>query len=195
MNALPDANPIWWDREFDDDGKPIRIDVRQAARDLWPDALGRVRRSLIDLAETAELMEATVFHISHHLDRKQIPSFDSRVPSLVSLHFSQKLRRHLGRLGRIGLVGDHANMELYASVTNWAEHIDRQIDFEKIIGYLDKTSRTVVAMRLQEHEWQLIGEKMGVPPATLRSAFWKNLREVLSRLGFRNGWGKKGKKE
>lgn len=54
-------------------------------------------------------------------------------------------------------------MELYASVNSWAEHIDRQIDFEKIIGCLDKTSRTVIAMRLQEHEWQLIGDKKGGP--------------------------------
>lgn len=60
MNAIPDTNPIWWDRELDDHGKPIRIDIRQAVRDLWPEALSRVRRTLIDPAEISELMEATV---------------------------------------------------------------------------------------------------------------------------------------
>lgn len=192
MATIPDAGPMWWDRDVDDQGRPIRADVRQAARALWPEAVKRVQRTLADPAEAAELMEDCVVYISHHLDRARTPAFAPNIPSLLSLHFSQELRRVATRLGRIKLVGDGSNFEECAVVDGWAERIERHIDFEKIVGYLNERSRTIVAMRLQEHDWQLIADKIGMLPSTVRRAFWKDLREVLSRMGCNNGSGKNG---
>lgn len=191
MAAVPDTGPLWWDRDVDDQGVPIRADVRQAARDLWPDAVRRVRRTLSDPAEAAELMEDTVVYISRHLDRVQAPLFAPSVPSLLSLHFSQELRRLAGKRGRIRLAGHGSSIEARAAVEGWAERIDRHIDFEKIVCSLNERSRTIVAMRMQEHEWEVIGDKLGMLPATVRRAFWKDLREVLLRMGCRNGSGHK----
>jgi len=68
MATIPEAGPMWWDREVDEQGRPIRADVRRAAHELWPEAVRRVRRTLSDPAEAAELMEITVLQISHHAD-------------------------------------------------------------------------------------------------------------------------------
>jgi hypothetical protein len=196
MATIPDAGPIWWDRDADDQGRPIRADVRQAAHQLWPEAVKRVRRTLSDPAEASELMEISVVQISHHLDHTNMPLFASKIPSLLSLHFSQELKRLAKKLGRIKLVGDKANIEQYAVVECWAEQIDRRLDFKKVIARLKATSRTIVAMRLEEHNWNLIGAKMGDSPASLRRSFWKDLREVLSRMmGRCNGTGEGGHKK
>jgi len=196
MASIPDAGPMWWDRDVDDQGKPIRTDVRRAAHQLWPEAVKRVRRTLSDPAEASELMEGSVIQISHHLDHTNMPFFASKIPSLLSLHFSQELRRLAKKLGRVKLVGDKTNIEQYAVAEGWAEQIDRRLDFKKIIGRLKAKSRTIVAMRLEEHNWNLISAKMGESAESLRKSFWKDLRKVLSRmLGRCTGRGEGGRKK
>jgi len=192
MATTPNAGPLWWDRDVDDQGRPIRADVREAAHQLWPEAVRRVKRTLHDFAEAAELMEISVVQISRHLDRANTPTFAPNIPSLLSLHFSQELNRLAKRLGKILLFGDQASIEHCAVSEGWAEKIDRHLDFKKIIGGLKATSRTIVAMRLEEHNWDLIGAKIGESPASLRRAFWKDLRDVVSRMNSGNGTRKDG---
>jgi len=192
MATTPNAGPFWWDRDVDDQGRPIRADVREAAHQLWPEAVRRVKHTLHDSAEAAELMEISVVQISRHLDRANTPAFAPNIPSLLSLHFSQELNRLAKRLGKILLFGDQASIEHCAVTEGWAEKIDRHLDFKKIIGCLKATSRTIVAMRLEEHNWNLIGAKIGESPASLRRAFWKDLRDVVSRMNSGNGTRKDG---
>jgi hypothetical protein len=80
-------------------------------------------------------------------------------------------------------------------VTGWADSIHRQLDFARIIGRLKDINRTVVLMRMQEHDWNVIGAKLGILPATVRRAFWKDLRDVLVRMGFGNCSGRKGQRK
>lgn len=193
MATIPDG-PMWWDREVDEQGSPIRADARQAARELWPEAVKRAQRTLGDPAEAVELMEAAVVHISRHFDRANAPPSAPNVFSLLSLHFCQQLRRRAKKLGRIKLVGTGESIEECAVVDGWADRINRQIDFRRICCQLNDRSRTIVAMRVQDHDWKLIADKLGIPSPTIRRAFWRDVREVLSRLGCVNGTQQKGKK-
>jgi hypothetical protein len=195
MATFPDFGPMWWDRDVDDQGRPIRADVRQAAHGLWPEAVRRVRRMIFDPGEAAELIERFVLYTSHHLDRANVPASAANVRSLLSLCFSQELRRVAKRLGRITLIGDNIVVEALAVVEDWAERVNRHLDFEKITGYLRPRTRTLVVMRLEHHSWELIGTKLGGSPATLRKAFWKDLREVLPRMEKRRRSEKRRVKE
>ncbi len=194
MATIPDSGPMWWDRDVDDRGTPIRADVRQAAHKLWPEAVRRVQRTLSDPPEAAELLEITVVKISRHLDRTQQPPFSTSTPALLQLHFSQELRRLAMRLGRIELVGEIATLEELAVVEGWTDQIDRRLYFKQMWVLLTPQTRTLLIMRFELHPWDLIGAKLGVPAVALRKAFWRDLREVISRLEKRGSSGDKGPK-
>src|SRR5215471_21531853 len=105
MAASQEDRPLWWDRDVDDKGAPIREDVRQAAHEIWPDLCARVETTLGDLADAPELMESAVAHISRYLTRQGAAPSYPQAKSLLSLHFCQELKRRAGRLSRVKAVG------------------------------------------------------------------------------------------
>lgn len=192
MATLPENGPQWWDREVDDLGAPIRTEVRSAAHDLWPSFCTRVRSVLGDMADAAELMEAAVVHISHHLDRNSVPPSFPEARSLLMLHFHQELRRRAGKLGRIKPVGATAEIEEYLSVPNWIEEVNRRMDFDKLRPHLSKESCIIFGMRVIGHGWREIGEILGTSPASARSSFWRDIREAQLAISQKNEHPKKG---
>jgi hypothetical protein len=101
MGPLGTPGPQWWDRDVDDQGTPLRADVRLAANEFWPAACCHARYVLGDDGEAAELLEASVVQISHDLDRRKATPFAEDSSSLLSRHFSHQLCRRAVTLGRI----------------------------------------------------------------------------------------------
>jgi hypothetical protein len=132
-------------------------------------------------------MENTVAHISRHLNRFQAPPFNPKVPSLLSLHFSQRLNRLASRLERVTPVGDRTSIEEYAAIEGWTDRIDRNIDLERIALRLNPKSRAILLMRMHGHDWEAIGRKLGVLPSTARRAFWRDARTILAQIVPGNG--------
>jgi DNA-directed RNA polymerase specialized sigma24 family protein len=182
MIPHPEKSPQWWDREIDDLGVPIRDDVRQAVPFIWPDAHSRARAVLGDASEAAELMEATIVHISRHLNRNGNAADAKDIRSLLMLHFCQELRRRAGKLGRTRFVGTVTDIGEIATVPNWVEDVDRRIDFERLLPHLERRSCTIIRMRAMECSWKEIGKKLGIAPSTARSAFWQDLHRAQSGI-------------
>ena len=67
---------VWWDRDVDQAGRPIRPDVRLAGREIWEQACRRTEALLDDHGPAAELMENSVAQVSRYLDRIGAPTID-----------------------------------------------------------------------------------------------------------------------
>jgi hypothetical protein len=97
--------PVWWDRELDPSGKPLRQDVRDAAHDIWERAYLRVQAILGDSSDAANLMERSVVQVSRYLDRRLSNPYDGEVSAILMSAFCRALRRHVVKLQRIELIG------------------------------------------------------------------------------------------
>jgi hypothetical protein len=64
---------VWWDRDVDQTGRPIRSDVRLAGHEIWEQACQRTKVLLDDLSPAAELMENSIAQVSRYLDRIGAP--------------------------------------------------------------------------------------------------------------------------
>ena len=60
---------------MDPTGKPIRLDVRSAAREVWNDACNQTRALLGEPCEAGGLMERSVSQISRYLTAAEWPAF------------------------------------------------------------------------------------------------------------------------
>ena len=161
----------------------IRPDVRQAAHEKWMEARNRARVALGDTAEAAELMEATVVHISHYLDRYHIPIFTSdNVPSLLMLHFRQELRRRVGKLRRTESIAEQDADHFPAPRDNWDEVVNERVDLQRLCLLLSKRSCAIMSMRLLGQSWEKIAEGLGISPYKARTGFWRNVREAKAKM-------------
>lgn len=168
---------VWWDRDFDGGGRPIRPDVRAAARELWEQACRHTIAVLADDGPAAELMENTVAQVSRYLDRIRAP-LSSRKHGLVMIAFCRALRRYRARSSRLELVGASADLGELAIANAWVAQADAQFDREKLIRRLSTRSSEVLMLRAAGYEWKEIAQVFGTTVAAIRNRFWREIWKI-----------------
>ena len=80
----PGSNPqVWWDKEADAAGRPIRVDVRTAAHQIWDAARRQTQHLLGDASEAPEVMENAVAQVSRYLDRSGADLFTQNTAGIL----------------------------------------------------------------------------------------------------------------
>lgn len=171
----------WFDHEFDSSGKPIRDDVREAARKKWPYLLGMAKARIGDRElEIQELFEQVIVATSSYLDETSAPPQDAS--GLLVLKFRRQLSTLARKLGRVVVSGNSSDMEPLLATTDWSESADRQLMMEEIVRLLSPRNRTVLRLRQSGYDWTEISHMLKCNSSTLRNAFWREIRRVYSEL-------------
>jgi DNA-directed RNA polymerase specialized sigma24 family protein len=174
---------VWWDRDVDRTGKPIRPDVRLAANEIWEQACHRTHVLLADDEPAAELMEYTVAQVSRYLDRIGAPP-STRKHGLLSIAFCRTLRRYAAKSSRLELVGGSDELSSYNSDNAWVRQVNTRLDLERIIRQLSERNAAVLTLRAAEYEWKEIAQLFGVSAGAIRNAFWREIGKI--RCGTRS---------
>jgi hypothetical protein len=141
MNTLSSKNPAWWDQELDPTGKPIRLDVRSAAREVWNDACTQARALLGEPCEAAGFMERSVVQISRYLNRRGVATSSQDTNSLLMCAFCRALRRHVVRLRRVELAPELSEAAEPTPTRSCTTKEDCRLDAEKAALHLSEVVR------------------------------------------------------
>lgn len=172
---------LWFDREFDSFGNPIRSDVREAAKAKWPQLSALARRRFGGReSEIQELFEKSVEIVSRYLDRKKAPPQDPS--ALLALRFRQELHALGRRVDRVTTAGTSTDLEPMLGGSEWREQADRHIFLEELVRHLSKQNRTVLRLRGAGYEWSEIAKMVQSNASTVRNNFWRELRRLFSEL-------------
>jgi hypothetical protein len=182
MNTLSGKNPAWWDQELDPTGKPIRLDVRSAAREVWNDACTQARALLGEPCEAAGLMERSVVQISRYLNRRGLPMFSQDTSSLVMCAFCRGLRRHLAKLRRIELATDVNALSETRPPQSCTSKEDCHLDAEKATRQFSERGRKMYQLRDAGFEWKEIAAILNTTDAAARAEFSRELKRARIKM-------------
>lgn len=172
---------LWFDREFDSSGKPIRNDVREAAKTKWPQLAAFARHRLGDRdQEIQEVFERSVEKVSRFLDRKQSPPQDPS--ALLVIKFRQELYALWRRLNRVITMGTSTDLEPMLAGRTSGQEAYRHILLEELVRHLSKENRTVLRLRGSGYEWSEIAKMRQSKSSTVRNNFWREVRRIQSEL-------------
>ena len=176
--ACADRTFLWWDREVDPAGRPIREDVRQAGHEIWEHACQRTRFLLGDAGPAAELMENSVAQVSRYLDR--IGATESSGPrhGLLMVAFCRGLRRYAARLNRLELVGGSGELAIRAIDDGAMRRFNACLDLESIVQRLSGRNSAVLMLRAAGFKWNEVAELFGTSVATVRNRFWREIDKI-----------------
>src|SRR3989442_6473362 len=135
MSSMTDpgsTGPVWWDKEMDAAGRPIRLDVRAAAHQIWDSACRRVQSLLGDASEASELMEKVVVQVSRYLDRAGAGPFTQNTTGILMCAFCRSLRRYAMKLKRLQLVGGSTELAERRTSYNWLALVELWMDLEEL---------------------------------------------------------------
>ena len=170
---------LWWDREFDHDGKTIRMDVRAAARQLWDSACQQTTAYLGDASEAPGLMEVSVIQIPRYLEGNAISLVHQDPSALLICAFYRNLRRYVSRVRRLELRAE------FPSVCDNRSSVDSEdcrLDAEKIISQLSERAREMFELRKQGYDWGEIARRLNTTYDAARTEFSREIRRMRIKL-------------
>jgi hypothetical protein len=182
MTTVSSKSPLWWDRELDPTGKPIRLDVRSAAREVWNDACTQTRALLGEPCEAGGLMERSVAQISRYLNRRGVASFSQDTSGLVMSAFGRALRRHVAKLRRIELTPDLSEVSDRPPIRSCTTKEDCRLDAEKAARQLSERGRQMYELRHEGYEWREIAQILKTTDAAARAEFSRELKRARLKM-------------
>jgi DNA-directed RNA polymerase specialized sigma24 family protein len=175
--------PAWWDREFDSSGKPIRTDVRAAAIKVWESVCALVAGIRGNSAEAQELLERAVASVSKYLDKNDVGTEGSQDPGgllVVAVHrLAWRLSRRESRIQSIGSANELADI---LRAPDWIGEADRRIFLDKLLSALRPETRTVLRLRMEDLEWEEIGNMLQIDASLARTRFWRDVRKAYLKM-------------
>jgi DNA-directed RNA polymerase specialized sigma24 family protein len=191
MASFGNNGPVWWDRECDSAGRPLRPDVRAAAHQIWDSACRRVQSLLGDASEAPELMEKVVMQVSRYLDRSGAGLFTQNTTGVLMCAFCRSLRRYAMKLKRLQLVGGSAELPERRTTRNWSALVELWLDLQKLSRDLSRKTRAMLGLRMRGFDWKEIAAVLHMTDTAARTAFWREARRArLKNLG-KNQQGKR----
>lgn len=169
--------PVWWDRDVDNSGRPIRSDVRLAAREVWEQASQQAMATLADQGPAAELMEDAVAQVSRYLDRIRAP-YAPRKHGLVMLAFRRRLRRYAVRSYRVEFVGSSEDLSTLAWSDRWIAQAEARFELEGIVRRLSRRNADILMLRAAGYEWNEVAALRGSSVAAVRNSFWREIERL-----------------
>ena len=173
--------PVWWDKEVDAAGRPIRLDVRTAAHQIWDAARRQAQHLLGDASEAPELMEKVVVQVSRYLDRSGAGLFTQNTSGVLMCAFCRALRRYAMRLKRLQLVGGSAELSQLRTAGNWSALVELWLELEKLSRNVSNQTRAMVGLRLRGFDWKEIAGVLQITDTAARTAFWREVRRARLR--------------
>ena len=172
---------VWWDRDVDQAGRPIRPDVRLAGHEIWKPACQRTQALLDDQGPAAELMEDAVAQVSRYLDRIGAPESSCK-HGLLMVAFCRRLRRYAAKLNRLEFVGGSGELSSRTLDEGWAGQINARLDLERIARKLRDKNGIVLMLKAAGYEWEDVGQILGKSSAAIRMSFWREVDRIRGPL-------------
>lgn len=168
---------VWWDRDVDQAGRPIRPDVRLAGHEIWEHACQRTQALLEDHGPAAELMENSVAQVSRYLDRIGAPQ-SSQKHGLLMMAFCRGLRRYAAKMNRLEFVGGSGELSSHTLDEGWVGHVNARLELARIARKLRDENGVALMLRAAGYEWDDIGQILGKSSAAIRISFWREIRRI-----------------
>jgi len=184
----PGSNaPVWWDKEVDAAGRPIRLDVRTAAHQIWDAARRQAQHLLGDASEAPELMETAVAQVSRYLDRSGAKLFTQNTAGILMCAICRSLRRYARKLNRLELVGGSTELSERRIAPNWTALVELRLDLERLTRNLNDKSRRMLDLRRSGFDWKEIAGVLQMTDVAARAAFWREVKRAQSKAAGRSG--------
>ncbi len=178
MATISERVPLWWDRDCDGMGRPIRADVRAAAHEIWNRACALAHARLGDHGDAAEIMEMSVERVSHYLNRHRVLLFSVAVSGLLTTAFCRQIQKCRRKRERLEFLGGAADLEAQLRAPDWSVGIDRQLDVKTIVRRLSQRSTRILLRRRDGADWKSIAKELGIAESTAQNSFWREIRQA-----------------
>ena len=162
-------------------GRPIRLDVRTAAHQIWDAARRQAQHLLGDASEAPELMENAVAQVSRYLDRSGADLFTQNAAGILMCAICRSLRRYAMKLNRLELVGGSAELSERRIAPDWTALVELRLDLERLTRSLNDKSRTILDLRRSGLDWKEIADVLQMTDVAARAAFWREVKRAKSK--------------